>query len=106
MLTLAEKAKLQIQQAVISFALAADAVLIQTAPEDPEPVDLVAYWTSVRNQILAGSGIKAEWLGTLSTEPQYDADDLEAIGFTAAEAARLTAVRDEMRATALALDTD
>lgn len=58
---------------------------------------------SARNLVLAGSGEKAELLGTLSTEPTADSKALEAAGLDAAAAAALLVKATELRAAALAL---
>lgn len=102
MLTDAQVTKLNLLKQVVDFTLAAQVVISEEAPVDPEPVDIVKWKTSVKNRILAGSGIKARWLGTLSTEPEYNAADLEILGMTPAAAQLLTDCRDELRATALA----
>jgi len=81
--------------------LAADAVLAEPEPEQPEPVDVLAWRTSLRNQVLAGSGEKAALLGTLSTEPTVsDAEVDKALG------AGMAAERDRLRLEALALEVD
>jgi len=103
MLTDAQITKLRLLKQVVDFTLAAQGVLSESEPEQPEPVDVNAWRTSVRNRVLAGSGVKAAWLGTLSTEPEYGANDVAALGVTAAAAVLLTECRDELRAAALAM---
>lgn len=87
----------------VSALLDADAVMSEAVPESPEPVDLAAWKTSQRNRVLAGSGRKAELLGTLSTEPSIRDADLDALGIDAEAAAVIKAERDRIRQAALAL---
>ena len=103
MLTAAQVTELKLLKDVVDFTLAAQQVLSESEPVDPEPVDVKSWRASVRNRVLAGSGVKAKWLGTLSTDPVYGAKDLTALGVTAAAAELLTGCRDELRAAALAL---
>lgn len=65
-LDLAELKKLR---AYLDALIQAEAVLAEPEPQAPEPVDVAAWNVSRRNRILAGSGEKAELLGTISTEP-------------------------------------
>jgi len=105
MLTAVQVDKLELLKQVIDFTLAAHSVLSQPEPEEPEPIDLAAFRTKIRNQVLAGSGVKAKWLGTLSTEPEYGTADLLDLGaFTPAAVQLLTDCRDELRAVALGLE--
>ena len=95
--------KLRKLKEIVDFTIAAQEVLVQPEPQVPEPVDLAGFRTAVRNQVLAGSGVKAEWLGTLSTPPTLGAADVQALGLTAAVATLVTGCRDELRAAALVL---
>ena len=103
MLTGEQIVKLRLLKQVVDFTLAAQDVLSEEEPQDPEPVDVVKWKISMRNRVLAGSGVKAKWLGTLSTKPEYSAMDLEGLGVTPKSAKLLADCRDELRATALAL---
>lgn len=80
-------------------------VLNETAPEDKpaESADVIGWKNSVRNRVLAGSGDKAAFFGTLSTEPVVTAHDLENLGLDAGTAADLIVSRDELRAAALSM---
>jgi len=106
MLTPVQVTKLKRLKEVVDFTLAAQVVLSESEPTDPEPVDVPAWRASVRNRVLAGSGVKAAWLGTLSTEPEYGATDLAGMGMTAAAAALLVGCRDDLRAAALAIEIE
>ncbi len=69
----------------------------------PEPVDVVALKTSLRNQVIAGSGDKAAFFGTLTTEPTVTQADLELMGLKSLHAGAVIAERDRLRTAALAL---
>jgi hypothetical protein len=74
-------------------------------PGTPVDVDQ-AYRDAVvtaRNTVLAGSGEKAELLGTLSTPPTADAKALTDAGLEGKENDELLAKAAELRATALAI---
>lgn len=71
--------------------------------QQPEPLDEAAIKTSLRNQVLAGSGVKAAFWGTLSTPPTVTAADLQAAGLSAAAASQIIAERDRLRAFFLGL---
>ena len=58
---------------------------------------------TARNTVLAGSGEKAELLGTLSTAPTADAKALTDAGLEGKENDELLAKAAELRATALAI---
>lgn len=105
MLTEEQMNKLRLLKEVVDFTIAAQEVLSEPEPTDQPavPADLIAFRTAVRNRVLAGSGEKAKWLGTLSTPPLYGKPDVLALGVTDAAATLLVACRDELRAMALAL---
>jgi len=109
MLTEEQVTKLQLLKQIVDFTLAAQAVLSEEEPtvQEIEPVDIIAWRISIRNRVLAGSGVKAAWLGTLSTEPEYGVDDLLSLGALTPTAAQLlTNCRDDLRAAALALEVE
>ena len=58
---------------------------------------------SFRNQILGGDGLKAAFIGTLSTEPTVTFQELVARGTKEPEAQMIINSRDDLRARALAL---
>jgi len=84
-----------------SMITALDA-LDEQPPEDKpaESADMVGWKNSVRNRVLAGSGEKAAFFGTISTEPVIAARDLQDMGFDVATAEALIDERDKMRAAA------
>jgi hypothetical protein len=71
--------------------------------QQPTPIDEAALKLSLRNQVLAGSGIKKAFLGGLTESPTIAASDLQTLGYTAAAANALIAERDALRAYFLAL---
>ena len=87
-----------------SIITAIDA-LNETQPEDQpgQVADVQGWKNSVRNRILAGSGEKAAFFGTISTEPVVAARDLEGLGFDPDTAKALTDTRDELRDAALSV---
>jgi len=85
--------------------LQAKDALAAVPPVNPEPVDVAAFLTAQRNQVLANSGDKAALLGTLSTPPVLSEADLaKVVGAALADAFRKD--RDICRAAALALPVD
>ena len=85
--------------------IVASEVLAEPEPKAVEavPVDLEAWKLSKRNRILAGSGDKAEILGTLSTPPTVDDKALAAVGADPEVSKAIITARDSFRADALAL---
>jgi hypothetical protein len=85
-----------------SIVAAIDA-LNELPPEDQPGVvaDVQGWKNSVRNRILAGSGDKAAFFGTISTEPVVTAQDLADLGIDGQVAVDLIAERDRLRAAAL-----
>jgi hypothetical protein len=59
--------------------------------------------TDTRNRILAGSGLKAAFLGTLSTEPTVNLEELKVRGVKDLEAEALIVERNRIRTEALSL---
>jgi len=105
MLTVAKLTELRKLRAYCDVLIAAHEVLAEPVPE-PTPevkVDLAAWKLSQSNRILAGSGEKAELLGTLSTEPTVKAGDLTKLDIYPSMEEELLAARDEIRVAALAL---
>lgn len=82
--------------------LAAEAVLAEPEPKQLEPVDLTAWKTSQANRILAGSGDKADLLGTLSTEPVVVEKSLTDLDVYPSLAADIVKRAGEIRVAALA----
>jgi hypothetical protein len=105
MLTGTKLAELRKLRAYCSELIAAHEVLAEPAPEAKEAVavDLAAWKLSQSNRILAGSGEKAELLGTLSTEPTVKAGDLTKLDVYPSTEAELLAARDDIRKAALEL---
>lgn len=83
----------------------AQEVLAEQAPEDQPkaPAELAAWKLSQSNLILAGSGEKAEILGTISTEPVVTAEDLTSLDVCPSMADELVAAAADIRTQALAL---
>lgn len=106
MLTTAKLAEVRKLQAYCAALILAHDVLAEAPPEDrPElKADLVAWRTSQRNRILAGSGEKAELFGTLSTEPLVTAKSLTDLDVYPSTAEAMIAARDEIRAALLAAE--
>ncbi len=101
-----DTAKLRKLRNTINALLQASEVMDEPMPKaerDMSAEEATAWKTSQRNRVLAGSGDKAEFLGTLSTEPVVSAADLEAMGVSKTDAAEMVAERDSLRAEALAL---
>ena len=90
-------------RAYLDAIIEASAVIAEEQPKDPEPVDVAAWKTSVRNRILAGSGDKAALFGTLSTEPTVAEKELTDLDVYPSLAADICTARDDIRAAALAL---
>lgn len=75
---------------------------VGTEPEMPKET-VEQQKTSYRNIALAGSGYKAEIMGTLTTEPTVAAKELTALGLDTKTADELITKRDMVRADAVAL---
>lgn len=95
-------AELKKLRAYLDAIIEAEAVIAEKPPEDPAPVDVAAWATSVRNRILAGSGDKAALFGTLSTAPVVVEKSLTDLDVYPSLAADICKRRDEIRAEALA----
>jgi len=101
--------QLRKQVAYSQALLDAEEVLASAPSEEiapvPDPIDLVALRTSIRNRVLAGSGDKAAILGTLSTEPAKDAKTLSAeLDIYPSLAEAMVEEAGRLREAALALD--
>lgn len=75
----------------------------QNPPDGLSGADLAAHLTSCRNRALAGDGLKAAFMGTLSDAPTVTVDELKARGIKDAEAQMLIDQRDALRIAAFAL---
>jgi hypothetical protein len=95
-------------RAYLDALLQASEVLAEEPPKPVEAksVDLAAWAVSQRNRVLAGSGDKADLLGTLSTAPVVDDKVLAAVGADAEIAKAIITARDELRSAALALTAE
>jgi hypothetical protein len=71
--------------------------------KDAEGVTDEDQLRSFRNMILGGDGLKAAFIGTLSTEPTVNLDELMARGTKETEAQMIIDSRDSLRTRALAL---
>lgn len=96
-------AELKKLRAYLDAIIEAEAVIAEKPPEDPAPVDVAAWQTSVRNRILAGDGDKAALLGTLSTEPTVNEKSLTDLDVYPSLAADIVKRAGEIRTSALAL---
>ena len=65
---------------------------------------VMAQKTTARNIALAGSGAKAELMGTIEDEPTLDAQALIDVGIDEKTAAEIIIARDGIRADAIAMD--
>lgn len=72
-------------------------------PSNLSPEDLNDFYRSCRNRALAGDGLKALFMGTLSTEPITTVSELEQRGIKTEEAQELVSQRNYIRAELLSL---
>jgi hypothetical protein len=91
----------QYLNALVEARTAVDAGL--NPPPELSGQDLTDYLTSCRNRALAGDGLKAAFLGTISTEPTVTQAELVARGVKEIEAGMLITERDVVRFDALGL---
>ena len=77
-------------------------LIAEPLPDAPKET-VEAQKMTARNVALAGSGLKADLMGTLSTLPVLDERALVAIDFNEVQAADIVKERDTIRADAFAL---
>ena len=76
---------------------------LDNPPSQPEPIDIQAFKVSLRNQVIGGSGDKAAFFGTISTQPTVTSLDLQDMGLKATAANAIITERDALRAKVMAV---
>lgn len=72
-------------------------------PSGLTPLELEAFKVSCRNIAIAHEGLRADFLGTISTEPVTAAQELEELGLNNKKAEEVIAARDIIRVDAFKL---